>query len=123
MGNDDKTPIGYWPKELFTHLPYGALVRFGGVAGAELDVPSPPMGNGHLPTNAYIMEETGFMRYLQILDENGGTSYFGNSAVIKKDLDTRSDCYDIIFRKYGFRKRRKHGYNSMIFGGPGGNCF
>ncbi|XP_026420436.1 uncharacterized protein LOC113316484 [Papaver somniferum] len=96
MGNDDKTPIGYWPKELFTYLPYGALVRFGGVAGAELNVPSPPMGNGHLPTDAYIMKETGFIRYLQILEENGGTSYFGNSAV--------------------------NMYNSMIFGGPSGNC-
>ncbi|KAI3861114.1 hypothetical protein MKX03_023657 [Papaver bracteatum] len=122
MGNDDQTPIGYWPKEIFTHLPYAALIKFGGIAGARLHVPSPPMGNGILPTDAYIMERTGFMRYLQILGENGGTHYFGNSAVTKKDLNTRSDCYDIMFRKYSARKRSKHGYNSMIFGGPGGNC-
>ncbi|RZC76501.1 hypothetical protein C5167_000617 [Papaver somniferum] len=122
MGNDDSTPIGYWPQELFPHLPYGALVKFGGIADAMLNAPSPPMGNGNLPTDAYIMEQTGFMRYLQILEENGGTSYFGNSAVPKKDLDTRSDCYDVVFRKYGAWRRRKLGYNSMIFGGPGGYC-
>ncbi|KAI3849952.1 hypothetical protein MKW98_026866 [Papaver atlanticum] len=55
MGNDDSTPIGYWPQELFTHLPYGALVKFGGIAGARLNAPSPPMGNGNLPTDAYVM--------------------------------------------------------------------
>ncbi|KAI3946619.1 hypothetical protein MKW92_035371, partial [Papaver armeniacum] len=57
-----------------------------------------------------------------ILEENGGTSYFGNFAVPKNDLDTRADCYEVIFRKFGAWKRRKHGYNSMIFGGPDGNC-
>ncbi|XP_026416247.1 uncharacterized protein LOC113311652 [Papaver somniferum] len=123
MGNDDQTPIGYWTKEIFTHLPYAAMIKFGGIAGAKPHVPSPPMGNGIKPTDAYIMERTGFMRYLQILEENGATSYFGNSAVTKKDLDTRSDCYDVIFRKFGVCRRRKHGYDSMIFGGPGGgNC-
>ncbi|RZC83750.1 hypothetical protein C5167_046535 [Papaver somniferum] len=122
MGNDDETPIGYWPKEIFTHLPYASLIKFGGIAGAKIHVPSPPMGNGILPTDDYDMERTGFMRYLQILGEKGETHYFGNSAVTRKDL-TRPDCYDVIFRKYGAAKRRKHGYNSMIFGGPGGgNC-
>ncbi|KAI3949826.1 hypothetical protein MKW92_046220, partial [Papaver armeniacum] len=122
IGNGDETPIGYWPKEIFTHLPYATLIKFGGIAGANQHVPSPPMGNGILPTDAYIMEQTGFMRYLQILGEKGDTHYFGNSAVTKKDLETRSNCYDVMFRKYGAWKRREHGYNSMIFGGPGGNC-
>ncbi|KAI3849951.1 hypothetical protein MKW98_026865 [Papaver atlanticum] len=120
IGNEHKTPIGYWPSEIFIYLPGASLIRFGGIAGAMPNTPSPPMGNGNLPTEDYKMESTGFMRFLQVVEVNGDTRYFGNSAITQKD--TSADCYDIIFRKYGYWKRRKHGYNSMIFGGPGGNC-
>ncbi|MCL7028679.1 hypothetical protein MKW94_010915 [Papaver nudicaule] len=122
IGKDDEMPIGYWPKELFSHLKSASIVRFGGVAGAKPNERSPPMGNGNLPTEDYKIHKTGHMRYLQALDEDGHTHYFGSSTIIKKDLDTKTDCYDIIFHKTKFGKRKKHGYNSMIFGGPGGNC-
>ncbi|RZC76499.1 hypothetical protein C5167_000567, partial [Papaver somniferum] len=120
IGNDEKTPIGYWPSEIFIYLPGASLIRFGGIAGRMPNTPSPPMGNGNLPTEDYKMESTGFMRFLQTVEADGDTRYFDNSAVTQKS--TSADCYDIIFRKYGKWKRRKHGYNSMIFGGPGGNC-
>ncbi|XP_023640366.1 uncharacterized protein LOC111831084 [Capsella rubella] len=42
--------IGYWPKELFTHLRKGAsLVRYGGNTFTSPNGISPPMGNGHFP--------------------------------------------------------------------------
>ncbi|KAI3831375.1 hypothetical protein MKW92_049715 [Papaver armeniacum] len=120
IGDDRRAPIGYWPSEIFSYLPAASLIRFGGIAGARPNTPSPPMGNGNLPTKDYKMESTGFMRLLRVVEANGDTSYFGNSEVTQKD--TSDDCYDIIFRKYGFWERRKYGYNSMIYGGPGGNC-
>ncbi|XP_026416237.1 uncharacterized protein LOC113311640 [Papaver somniferum] len=119
IGDDQREPIGYWPSEIFTYLRAASLIRFGGIAGARTNTPSPPMGTGNLPTKDYKMESTGFTRFLQVVI-NGDTSYFGNFEVTQKD--TSAKCYDIIFRKYGFWERRKYGYNSMIYGGPGGNC-
>ena len=47
--------VGYWPKELFTHLNKGAsLVRFGGNTFTSPDGISPPMGNGHFPVISYF---------------------------------------------------------------------
>nr|AAD41997.1 hypothetical protein [Arabidopsis thaliana] len=46
--------VGYWPKELFTHLNKGAsLVRFGGNTFPSPDGFSPPMGNGYFPSHDF----------------------------------------------------------------------
>ncbi|KAI3986893.1 hypothetical protein MKX01_014594 [Papaver californicum] len=103
---DTSEPIGYWPKELFTHLANSAsVVRFGGVAGAVSGRPTPPLGNGYLPRlDDYL--KTAFMSKMK---------YF--SMQTKKDA--RPDCYDIwlagnLGGGWGI---------TMVYGGPGGMCF
>ncbi|XP_026428723.1 uncharacterized protein LOC113324640 [Papaver somniferum] len=44
IGDDQRAPIRYWPSEIFTYLPAASLIRFGGIAGARKNTPSPPMG-------------------------------------------------------------------------------
>ncbi|KAI5383516.1 uncharacterized protein LOC127106109 isoform X3 [Lathyrus oleraceus] len=109
--------IGYWPKELFTHLSKGAsLIRFGGQTLSPPNKDSPPMGSGRLPKEKY--RNSAFMEKLQIIDLE-----YNEVDVKSKDMkpykDTNSDCYDLMY----------HGYEGPVFkqaflyGGPGGrNC-
>ncbi|KAK2385469.1 hypothetical protein QL285_072705 [Trifolium repens] len=46
--------VGYWPRDMFTHLSTGASkVRFGGETFAAPNTLSPPMGSGRLPQDGY----------------------------------------------------------------------
>lgn len=43
--------IGCWPKSIFSSLNGGAeYIQWGGTVMSPLDVQSPPMGNGHFPS-------------------------------------------------------------------------
>ncbi|CAL5215252.1 unnamed protein product [Lathyrus oleraceus] len=56
--------VGYWPKELFTHLSKGAsLIRFGGQTYAPPNKDSPPMGSGRLPREKFINSD--FMEFTE----------------------------------------------------------
>ncbi|KAK1258255.1 hypothetical protein QJS04_geneDACA012761 [Acorus gramineus] len=45
---NEKEPVGYWPKSLFTSLANSASeVRWGGNVVSPTSEPSPPMGSGH----------------------------------------------------------------------------
>ncbi|KAI3881013.1 hypothetical protein MKX03_037591 [Papaver bracteatum] len=112
----DKT-IGYWPKEIFTHLANNAsIIRFGGVAGAKPQTPAPPMGNGYLPQLKNYLK-TAYMRKMKYIDEKGHSINLNPYGVPSKN-DMTQDCYNILFAgNDGFF------YEIMMaYGGPGGIC-
>ncbi|XP_026377877.1 uncharacterized protein LOC113272219 [Papaver somniferum] len=90
--------IGYWPKDLFTHLAHNAsIIRYGGIAGAVSKSPSPPMGNGQLPIyKDSDIEKSGFMREMKVYNETGDTVYFDYTKTQTKQ-DARRDCYDLNY--------------------------
>ncbi|AEC09086.1 NEP-interacting protein, putative (DUF239) [Arabidopsis thaliana] len=106
--------IGYWPKELFSHLNNGAsLVRYGGNTFESPDGISPPMGNGFFPVADFKK-----------------TAHFNNVVVINSDykrvyIEGRKirlyvDSYNCFRATYwGYTKSTGEAFS---FGGPGGNC-
>ncbi|OVA13933.1 protein of unknown function DUF239 [Macleaya cordata] len=108
--------VGYWPNELFTHLANNAsVVRYGGVAGAEPNRPTPPMGNGHFPNKDY--RKACYISNMKVLDDKGSPLNLNQSEVRVKQ-DTIRKCYDVKFN--GFLD--KFFELQMMFGGPGGMC-
>ncbi|KAI3967551.1 hypothetical protein MKW92_009251 [Papaver armeniacum] len=109
--------IGYWPKEIFTHLANNAsIIRFGGVAGAEPQTPAPPMGNGYLPQLQDFLK-TAYMREMKYIDEKGHSVNLNPYGVPTKH-DIKQDCYNILFAgNIGWDYEI-----TMAFGGPGGIC-
>ncbi|KAI3837134.1 hypothetical protein MKX03_022183 [Papaver bracteatum] len=114
---DGGITIGYWPKEIFTHLANNALViRYGGIAGAKTQIPTPPMGNGYLPQLQDFLKKA-YMTRMKYVDEKGQFVNLNPNGVQTKH-DTTLDCYNILFAG-------NLGANleiSMAFGGPGGMC-
>ncbi|CAK8579674.1 unnamed protein product [Lathyrus sativus] len=109
--------VGYWPKELFTHLSKGAsLIRFGGQTYAPPNEDSPPMGSGRLPREKFI--NSGFMVLLKIFD-----SEYNEIDIKPEDMkrytDANSNCYDLWYHGFeGYQYRQ-----AFLYGGPGGrNC-
>ncbi|XP_056852442.1 uncharacterized protein LOC108845320 [Raphanus sativus] len=106
--------IGYWPKELFTHLNNGAsLVRFGGNTFMAPDGISPPMGNGHFPVIDF--QKSSFFLHVKVRNSN-------YQLLDIEDRKTRSysdsyQCYRLSYWGYA----RSNGV-SFSFGGQGGNC-
>ncbi|XP_048608636.1 uncharacterized protein LOC125584329 isoform X2 [Brassica napus] len=106
--------IGYWPKELFTHLNKGAsLIRFGGNTFMSPDGISPPMGNGYFPVidfqkSSYFLHVKVKNSNYQLVDiEDGKTRRYSDSY----------QCYRLTY--WGYFK--SNGV-SFSFGGPGGDC-
>ncbi|CAN6814607.1 hypothetical protein Bca4012_002212 [Brassica carinata] len=106
--------IGYWPKELFTHLNDGAsLIRFGGNTFMSPDGVSPPMGNGHFPVIDF--QKSSFFLHVKVRNSN-------YQLLDIEDRKTRrySDsfqCYRLSYWGYA-----KSNGVSFSFGGPGGDC-
>ncbi|KAI3855925.1 hypothetical protein MKX03_027469 [Papaver bracteatum] len=115
INGKDNANIGYWPKEIFTHLAKNAyVIGYGGVAGADLVEPTPPMGYGYLPN--INCTYTCCMAEMKVVDDRGRYLNFDTSKV-QLDHDTEKRCYDIIFfGRYIFQGIM------MFFGGPGGDC-
>lgn len=105
--------IGYWPKELFTHLNNGAsLVRYGGNTFLSPDAISPPMGNGHLPVADF--KKTAHFKNIVVIDSNHKRVY------IEYKIRRYADIYSCFGVKYwGYSKASGV---SFSFGGPGGLC-
>ncbi|KAI3862450.1 hypothetical protein MKW92_005877, partial [Papaver armeniacum] len=112
-----ETIIGYWPKEIFTHLVNNAsIIRYGGIAGERPQAPASPMGNGYLPQLQDYMK-TAFMRKMKYVDEKGQTVNINSDSILTK-RNTAFDCYNILFAgNIGGEWE-----TSMAFGGPGGTC-
>ncbi|WJX54322.1 hypothetical protein P8452_40220 [Trifolium repens] len=109
--------VGYWPKELFTHLSTGAsLIRFGGQTYASPNKDSPPMGSGRLPKEKF--RNSAFMRNLEIIDSDYNEVDV-NDRYMKPYTDTNSECYDLAYNGYQGPRYKQ----AFLYGGPGGpNC-
>uniref|UniRef100_A0A2N9ED84 Neprosin PEP catalytic domain-containing protein n=1 Tax=Fagus sylvatica TaxID=28930 RepID=A0A2N9ED84_FAGSY len=107
--------IGYWPKELFTHLSNEAtIVKFGGLTFSYPDPVYPPMGNGYFPTR----DLTGACYFLRMTTVDSG---YNEVNLDQNQMDTfvsNSSCYNLeYFGDFG----RDVGH-TISFGGPGGEC-
>ncbi|KAI3967561.1 hypothetical protein MKW92_009261 [Papaver armeniacum] len=109
--------IGYWPKEIFTHLTNNAsTLRYGGIAGAKPQTPAPPMGNGYLP-QLKDYNKTAFMAEMKYVNDKGQSVNL-NPYGMQTKQDATLDCYDILFAgNIGGEWEI-----TMAFGGPGGMC-
>lgn len=106
--------IGYFPKELFTHLNARSnRLGWGGVAVAAGDGTMPPMGSGHKPDGDF--KRSGYVRGVQYVDAN----FIAQSPLrngVTKFVD-ESGCYG--FDNWGYNSN--WGY-VILYGGPGGFC-
>ncbi|RZC89575.1 hypothetical protein C5167_027117, partial [Papaver somniferum] len=110
----DDITIGYWPKEIFTHLANNALViRYGGIAGTKSQRTTPPMGNGYLPQLQNFLK-TAYMTRMKYVDEKGQFVNINPYGAQTKQ-DTTSNCYNILF----VGNLGADWEISMAFGGPG----
>jgi hypothetical protein len=114
---DETVQVGYWPKELFTHLNKGAsVVRFMGQVYASRNLLNPPMGSGRLPKEGY--NNAALFGKLMTIDSESTQSDVEPSDM-KPYSDANSDCYDLLYYEYTGPKYRQ----AFLFGGPGGqNC-
>ncbi|KAI3958034.1 hypothetical protein MKW98_020676 [Papaver atlanticum] len=108
--------IGYWPAEIFTHLDNASVVRYGGIAGAEPQTDTPPMGNGYLP-QLQDYTKTAFIRKMKYIDDKGQLQNINPDGVQSKH-DAKLDCYNILFAG----NLGSDWEMSMTYGGPGGMC-
>ncbi|XP_026459522.1 uncharacterized protein LOC113360202 [Papaver somniferum] len=109
--------IGYWPAEIFTHLADNAsVVRYGGIAGAEPQTETPPMGNGYLP-QLQDYTKTSFIRKMKYIDDKGQLANINPDRVQSKH-DANLDCYNILF----VGNLGGDWEMAMTYGGPGGMC-
>ncbi|XP_010419279.1 PREDICTED: uncharacterized protein LOC104704982 [Camelina sativa] len=105
--------IGYWPKELFTHLKKGAsLVRFGGNTFVSPDGFSPPMGNGHFPVVDF--QKSSSFVHVKVINLNYQRINI-NHRRIKSYTDSK--CFRVM--NWGYSKTNGVAFS---FGGPGGHC-
>ncbi|KAI3942234.1 hypothetical protein MKW92_021080 [Papaver armeniacum] len=111
----DNAKIGYWPKEIFSHLANNAsVIGYGGAAGGDPGKPTPPMGYGHLPI--YDSRYSCCIFNMKVVNDRGNYVDFDKSKV-QLNHDTKTSCYDLIFTGKSLLRGL-----TMFFGGPGGDC-
>ncbi|KAJ7956225.1 Protein of Unknown Function (DUF239) [Quillaja saponaria] len=107
--------IGYWPKEIFTHLGDGAnYLEYGGWTYNSPSGISPPMGSGKFPSNNYTV--ACWFAQIRYVNEVYREDDVHRLNMVKYNTD--ANCYDL---KYLFYAGKILGH-SFSFGGPGGNC-
>ncbi|KAK4851507.1 hypothetical protein QYF36_015780 [Acer negundo] len=114
---DDKQ-IGYWPKEIFTHLKEGAdSIHYGGwTYNSPENRMSPPMGIGLLPDRVITKISSTFYKMQVAYQYNNFIDINGHN--IEKIVDNTS-CYNAI---YLGRLDGSHRGETFNYGGPGGKC-
>ncbi|XBI22799.1 hypothetical protein VPH35_063774 [Triticum aestivum] len=111
MYGEEKTPIGYWPSSLFSHIKDKGIFSYwcGFVQGPTASSDSPQIGSGHFAAEGY--GKAAFMRNIQIADIN-------NKLVTPnrhKDLLGTSDKMKYSIDGYVVDNHGMH----MYYGGPG----
>ncbi|XP_059441823.1 protein neprosin-like [Corylus avellana] len=114
VGNDS---LGYWPKEIFTHLATGASsIRYGGVTFSPPNIRTPvPMGNGFLPVDFAPLKAGLFIRVQMMKADNPFIDI--NSEMIHNFHDIGGQCYGLVDVSDIVNMGK-----SFNFGGPGGSC-
>ncbi|XP_022777052.1 uncharacterized protein LOC111318439 [Durio zibethinus] len=108
------TPVGYWPKEIFTYLALGAdVVKYGGTTSTYLQqLDRPPMGSGNYPGEmGWVF---GFFTRIRYVNESYNLIDAEHSNM-NKVLD--SVCYGLMYFTAGGTMKE-----AMKFGGPGGTA-
>ncbi|ONK74087.1 uncharacterized protein A4U43_C03F2640 [Asparagus officinalis] len=107
----DNSPIGFWPKTLFTGLSQGAQeISWGGAVNFDKNDDSPPMGSGHFPEEGE--GKAAAIQNIQFADKSGNTYALTDGEEFA--YDDRTDCYrlgEFINEKTG---------SKFYFGGVGG---
>lgn len=113
---DNHILIGYWPKNIFTHLKDGAsLIQYGGETYTTPNLMSPPMGSGRLPREH--LKNAAYFSTIKIVD-----SEYNEVDIQRGDMKTyiltNPNCYDLLYQGYEGKQDRQ----AFLFGGPGGQC-
>ncbi|TVU28401.1 hypothetical protein EJB05_19918, partial [Eragrostis curvula] len=110
IDNDTPTAIGYYPANLFAGLAKkGDGIAFGGESRARRSLPTPPMGNGFLPS-----ENAASIANIQFVDKDG------QIIPISLDLPVMAQspkCYyvtPIVGAKFFYGGPAGVGYNLVI---------
>ncbi|THU60448.1 hypothetical protein C4D60_Mb07t12810 [Musa balbisiana] len=99
---NDNEHVGYWPKEIFNNMEDCSQVQMGGNAYSQINLPSPPMGNG-------VLNQAKFEKVFMI-DGDGSKS--------KVPVDKVTTYNDLGEDYYGVSPDFE---NDMLhYGGPGG---
>ncbi|XP_019058033.1 PREDICTED: uncharacterized protein LOC109116625 [Tarenaya hassleriana] len=102
--------VGYFPKELFTHLQKGAnFVRYGAISSDSGDGFGAPMGNGRFPTDD--LSKSAYFSSIQLVGSD-----FNNAPVNGENMNVNAKdqkCFQLNYRSVG---------PSFTYGGPGGSC-
>ncbi|KAF8412540.1 hypothetical protein HHK36_000508 [Tetracentron sinense] len=107
---EDSMEIGYWPKEIFTHLNKGAnYVRYGGMVYSTSGI-IPPMGSSRWPDN--FLRRSCYFSNIKIVNEENMLVDIDKSNM-KKYTDNQH-CYDLIYWGY----EGKFLEQTFTFGGP-----
>ena len=106
--------VGYWPKEIFSHLRMGAThLQYGGWVFASSHGNSPPMGSGHLPNQD--SQRSCFFRDVKFMDAE-----YQEILILDNKAHTYFDttCYHVIY----WGNQGLEWGKVFTFGGPGGQC-
>ncbi|OMO68487.1 hypothetical protein COLO4_29631 [Corchorus olitorius] len=106
------TYIGYWPKELLPKLSKGANhVAWGGIAIADKQGNSPPMGSGHMPNDDY--KRCCYFKYIKFLNNERQFLTPDDNAIIRH-VD-KSGCYGRVDKRHCGKLKVPY---CIIFGRP-----
>ncbi|XP_077224906.1 protein neprosin-like [Tasmannia lanceolata] len=108
------TPVGYWPKDLFTSSfqDYANKIAWGGIVYTDGMDSSPEMGSGHFSYEGF--KQSCYVGRIIVVNEGSSGNVDPNSLLTYK---CQSQCYNIKpYANVGY------GGYAFTFGGPGGNC-
>ncbi|KAJ3678239.1 hypothetical protein LUZ60_002042 [Juncus effusus] len=105
------TPVGYWPKSIFTHMTDKANeVSWGGYVHSTSDESSPPMGSGHFASEGF--GKSAFFEDINIVNDKNQFVVPNSAFCFIENFNTK--CYTMS--KIGMNKAGL----GFFFGGPGG---
>ena len=111
----ENVEVGYWPKEIFSHLQKGATnLHYGGWVFISPDGNSPPMGSGHFPNDD--SSKSCYFRDMKFDDIT-----FQESELLDNRVQTYHDtkCYNVLYWNHQLGDTWG---KAITFGGPGGHC-
>ncbi|XP_077224198.1 protein neprosin-like [Tasmannia lanceolata] len=110
----DATPVGYWPKVIFTSSfqNYANKITWGGTVYTDGIDNSPEMGSGHFSDEGF--ERSCYVGRIKVINEGSYGNVDPNSLLT---YIGKSQCYNV--KRY---VNVGYGGYAFTFGGPGGNC-